>query len=295
MTERASDSDGSEVGLSAAADEEVVEIGSDLDEDMSHDEPTPRQADNSAGPTTAPVATDEPRPPAQQAPSADLDNLDPNTATDREKHLLADYTRKSQANAEARKANEATAARLEALEARLTAQQAAPPAQAQDPLAALRATLTEEESRALDLVQTLNQHTMGSRLETYEQRQAQSENVIKALAVHLLQNRANESNEAAQSAREKYPDIDAYAAQVNALSAVQNPATQRPYTPTEAYELIRGIAAQKSADLSASDQLVRAGAASQTTPASPVPVSPTGGSELSTGEVMDGLKQLGFG
>jgi len=292
MTERASDSDGSEVGLSAAADEEVVEIGSDLDEDMSHDEPTPRQADNSAEPTTAPVATDEPRPPAQQAPSADLDNLDPNTATDRERHLLADYTRKSQANAEARKANEATAARLEALEARLNA----PPAQqAQDPLAALRATLTEEESRALDLVQTLNQHTMGSRLETYEQRQAQSENVIKALAVHLLQNRANESNEAAQAARERYPDIDAYAAQVNALSSVQNPATQRPYTPTEAYELIRGIAAQKSADLSASDQLVRAGAASQTTPASPVPVSPTGGSELSTGEVMDGLKQLGFG
>tara|TARA_R110002020_G_scaffold433508_2_gene643598 strand:- start:893 stop:1771 length:879 start_codon:yes stop_codon:yes gene_type:complete len=292
MTERASDSDGSEVGLSAAADEEVVEIGSDLDEDMSHDEPTPRQADNSAEPTTAPVATDEPRPPAQQAPSADLDNLDPNTATDRERHLLADYTRKSQANAEARKANEATAARLQALEARLNA----PPAQqAQDPLAALRATLTEEESRALDLVQTLNQHTMGSRLETYEQRQAQSENVIKALAVHLLQNRANESNEAAQAARERYPDIDAYAAQVNALSSVQNPATQRPYTPTEAYELIRGIAAQKSADLSASDQLVRAGAASQTTPASPVPVSPTGGSELSTGEVMDGLKQLGFG
>lgn len=292
MTERASDSDGSEVGLSAAADEEVVEIGSDLDEDMSHDEPTPRQADNSAEPTTAPVATDEPRPPAQQAPSADLDNLDPNTATDRERHLLADYTRKSQANAEARKANEATAARLQALEARLNA----PPAQqAQDPLAALRATLTEEESRALDLVQTLNQHTMGSRLETYEQRQAQSENVIKALAVHLLQSRANESNEAAQAARERYPDIDAYAAQVNALSSVQNPATQRPYTPTEAYELIRGIAAQKSADLSASDQLVRAGAASQTTPASPVPVSPTGGSELSTGEVMDGLKQLGFG
>jgi len=292
MTERASDSDGSEVGLSAAADEEVVEIGSDLDEDMSHDEPAPRQADNSAGPTTAPVATDEPRPPAQQAPSADLDNLDPNTATDRERHLLADYTRKSQANAEARKANEATAARLQALEARLNA----PPAQqAQDPLAALRATLTEEESRALDLVQTLNQHTMGSRLETYEQRQAQSEDVIKALAVHLLQNRANESNEAAQAARERYPDIDAYAAQVNALSSVQNPATQRPYTPTEAYELIRGIAAQKSADLSASDQLVRAGAASQTTPASPVPVSPTGGSELSTGEVMDGLKQLGFG
>jgi|TARA_R100001530_G_scaffold97948_2_gene68102 uncharacterized coiled-coil protein SlyX len=292
MTERASDSDGSEVGLSAAADEEVVEIGSDLDEDMSHDEPTPRQADNSAEPTTAPVATDEPRPPAQQAPSADLDNLDPNTATDRERHLLADYTRKSQANAEARKANEATAARLQALEARLNA----PPAQqAQDPLAALRATLTEEESRALDLVQTLNQHTMGSRLETYEQRQAQSEDVIKALAVHLLQNRANESNEAAQAARERYPDIDAYAAQVNALSSVQNPATQRPYTPTEAYELIRGIAAQKSADLSASDQLVRAGAASQTTPASPVPVSPTGGSELSTGEVMDGLKQLGFG
>ena len=292
MTERASDSDGSEVGLSAAADEEVVEIGSDLDEDMSHDEPTPRQADNSAEPTTAPVATDEPRPPAQQAPSADLDNLDPNTATDRERHLLADYTRKSQANAEARKANEATAARLQALEARLNA----PPAQqAQDPLAALRATLTEEESRALDLVQTLNQHTMGSRLETYEQRQAQSENVIKALAVHLLQNRANESNEAAQAARERYPDIDAYAAQVNALSSVQNPATQRPYTPTEAYELIRGIAAQKSADLAASDQLVRAGAASQTTPASPVPVSPTGGSELSTGEVMDGLKQLGFG
>jgi hypothetical protein len=292
MTERASDSDGSEVGLSAAADEEVVEIGSDLDEDMSHDEPTPRQADNSAEPTTAPVATDEPRPPAQQAPSADLDNLDPNTATDRERHLLADYTRKSQANAEARKTNEATAARLQALEARLNA----PPAQqAQDPLAALRATLTEEESRALDLVQTLNQHTMGSRLETYEQRQAQSENVIKALAVHLLQSRANESNEAAQAARERYPDIDAYAAQVNALSSVQNPATQRPYTPTEAYELIRGIAAQKSADLSASDQLVRAGAASQTTPASPVPVSPTGGSELSTGEVMDGLKQLGFG
>ena len=161
MTERASDSDGSEVGLSAAADEEVVEIGSDLDEDMSHDEPTPRQADNSAEPTTAPVATDEPRPPAQQAPSADLDNLDPNTATDRERHLLADYTRKSQANAEARKANEATAARLQALEARLNA----PPAQqAQDPLAALRATLTEEESRALDIVQTLNQHTMGSRL-----------------------------------------------------------------------------------------------------------------------------------
>ena len=206
--------------------------------------------------------------------------------------MLADYTRKSQANAEARKANEATAARLQALEARFNA----PPAQqAQDPLAALRATLTEEESRALDLVQTLNQHTMGSRLETYEQRQAQSENVIKALAVHLLQNRANESNEAAQAARERYPDIDAYAAQVNALSSVQNPATQRPYTPTEAYELIRGIAAQKSADLSASDQLVRAGAASQTTPASPVPVSPTGGSELSTGEVMDGLKQLGFG
>ena len=294
MTERASDSDTGEVGLSAAAEEEPVELGSDLDEDMSHDEPTPRQADNSAEPTTAPVATDEPRPPAQQAPSADLDSLDPTTATDRERHLLADYTRKSQANAETRKSLQATAQRLQAMETRMQ-QQGTAPAQEQDPLATLRASLTADETRALDLVQTLNEHTMGSRLEAYESRQNQAENVIKALATHLLQGRVQESNQEAQAARDKYPDIDAYTAQVNALTSVSNPATKRAYTPTEAYELIRGIAAQKSAELAVSDNLVRAGAASQTTPASPVPVAPTGGPELSTGEVMDGLKQLGFG
>lgn len=277
---------GHDAGAPAAEpEEEFVDLAADLDEDLSA-EPPPPAPDNRAEPSPSPAA-----PANGQRPIPNLDQLDPNQASEREKHLLADYTRKTQGIADTRRSQEDQQRRMDQLESRLNSQLA--PAHTDDPLAPLRATLNEDEERALDVIQELNKRTLGSQLDQIQQRSGQMETVVKALATHILHSRTEAANSQAAEARELYPDIDAYQEQVSALTAVTNPATTQPYTPSEAYRLIRGIAAERSAQLSASDATVRRGAAATTTPASAVPATPAGG-ELTTGEVVDGLKQLGF-
>jgi len=290
MTESTtSDSTASEAGAPAAADDDQFDLAADLDEAIGTEpEPSPQPADNGAGPAAAPQRA----PDAVPAQQADLDQIDPNSATERERNLLADYTRKSQHNAEVRRALEAQQGRLDQREARLSARPEPDP-NTTDPLSALRATLNEGEQRALDVVQAINEATMGKQLEGFGSRFETVENVVRALATQLIQERTRSANTQADEARAVYPDIDAYADQVNALTAVTNPATKAHYTPQEAYELVRGISASRSAELNQSDTAARVEAAVATQGNSSIPVSDPGG-EYSTNQVLTELKKLGF-
>ena len=194
MAEQQADSVGTESD-SAVADAEVeVDFGADLDEDMLGDEPRPPASDNSAALAPVRGAPDEPRPPASAAPQqvaniTDLDQLDLTTASEREKHLIADYHRKTQLIGDQRRENHRIAAELRAREDRLIAGER-PASQADDPLAPLKATLNEDDAKALDVIQELNRRTIGTQLEGLVERNQKVEGVLPALVKHQVKNQA---------------------------------------------------------------------------------------------------------
>ena len=225
----------------------------------------------------------------------DLDEVsDPSVLSDGDQRQLRDYHAKRRRDSEATRAAEQRAQQAEVQLARLQGQQEVVASQQEevDPLATLRSSLSEDEGRALDIVQEINRLTTGDKLNNYDKRFQMVENVVKQLAANVIQNRAQEVNAVAQEARAKYPDIDQYKAQVGALSAVVNPATGQNYTPTEAYELVTGRAQQQSQALHGQHRDTRN--ANATRPSSPVHASPSDG-QLSDNQLLAGMQELGFG
>jgi len=163
----------------------------------------------------------------------------------------------------------------------------------EDPFAGVRARLGPEEQGALDIMREVVKTDVGQRVETQGQQVEQLTNAVRQLAVHIVQQSAQAQNTAAQDARRQYPDIDQYQAQVSALTAVPNPATRKNYTPAEAYELLTGIAGQKSAQLQAGQKRVRRNAAGNAS-STPSVAADNGSGALSETELASKLAALGL-
>ena len=182
------------------------------------------------GPVDSPEAPSAPKQESSTTQEIDLDTLDPSTlpADDQPlaKRLQADYTRKRQADAAA--AEERTV-RLDQLERRLNqrvdllAKGEQP--NATDELSDIRSRLNEDESRAIDVIDQIDQARNGKFREETSQKFDQMTQIIQKLVQMNLGQMGQQAQTEVASLREQYPDIDQFKPQTDALMTVQNPAT----------------------------------------------------------------------
>ena len=277
------------------ADSEVIDLGADLESPSEAPtiEGSVSSDSTSAGRATTAGAPDRP---ASIDIDADLESI-PEALRPMARQLKGSYTQKSQEVATQRRENEGLQQRLQMatlqnqqndLSARVDAT-----SPEEDPFAGVRARLGPEEQGALDIMREVVKTDVGQRVETQGQQVEQLTNAVRQLAVHIVQQSAQAQNTAAQDARRQYPDIDQYQAQVSALTAVPNPATRKNYTPAEAYELLTGIAGQKSAQLQAGQKRVRRNAAGNAS-STPSVAADNGSGALSETELASKLAALGL-
>jgi len=277
------------------ADSEVIDLGADLESPSEAPtiEGSVSSDSTSAGRATTAGAPDRP---ASIDIDADLESI-PEALRPMARQLKGSYTQKSQEVAAQRRQNETLQQRLQMatlqnqqndLSARVDAT-----SPEEDPFAAVRARLGPDEQGALDIMREVVKTDVGQRVETQGQQVEQLTNAVRQLAVHIVQQSTQAQNTAAQDARRQYPDIDQYQAQVNALTAVPNPATRKNYTPAEAYELLTGISGQKSAQLQAGQKRVRRNAAGNAS-STPSVAADNGSGALSETELASKLAALGL-
>ena len=277
------------------ADSEVIDLGADLE---SPSEAPTIEGSVSSDSTSARRATTAGAPdrPASIDIDADLESI-PEALRPMARQLKGSYTQKSQEVATQRRQNETLQQRLQLatlqnqqndLSARVDAS-----SPEEDPFAAVRARLGPDEQGALDIMREVVKTDVGQRVETQGQQVEQLTNAVRQLAVHIVQQSTQAQNTAAQDARRRYPNIDQYQAQVNALTAVPNPATRKNYTPAEAYELLTGISGQKSAQLQAGQRKVRRNAAGNAS-STPSVAADNGSGALSETELASKLAALGL-
>ena len=293
-----SDSDSGTGTTSADSADETFDLGGDLDEDLSSPEqpvltdssPAPRTTESGAPEQTVDLNTTE------------IDKLPPEVQPIA-RELKGDYTRKRQTDAEVARSVRAFGQQVTAREQQVTAREQAlmnravaansTSADEDDPFAGIRSTLTEDEARGLDIVDQVVQLKHGKAVEDLRAQFDGQQKAIQTLTVALLRQAAAGANQTAAEARQQYPDIDQYKDQVNALTAVVNPATTQRYTPTEAYELVTGRAQVASNNLALSDLGTRTASARSTTGTSTA-AADSGIGELNSTELSQGLKSLGF-
>jgi hypothetical protein len=277
------------------ADSEVIDLGADLE---SPSEAPTIEGSVSSDSTSVRRATTAGAPdrPASIDIDADLESI-PEALRPMARQLKGSYTQKSQEVATQRRQNETLQQRLQMatlqnqqndLSARVDAT-----SPEEDPFAAVRARLGPDEQGALDIMREVVKTDVGQRVETQGQQVEQLTNAVRQLAVHIVQQSTQAQNTAAQDARRQYPNIDQYQAQVNALTAVPNPATRKNYTPAEAYELLTGISGQKSAQLQAGQKRVRRNAAGNAS-STPSVAADNGSGALSEAELASKLEALGL-
>jgi len=286
-----SDSDSGTGTTSADSADESFDLGGDLDEDLSSPE-LPALTDSSPAPRTTESGV--------PAPNVDLETTEidklPPEAQPIVRELKGDYTRKRQADAEVARSVQAREQQVTAREQALMNRAVAAnsnSADEDDPFAGIRSTLTEDEARGLDIVDQVVQLKHGKAVEDLRAQFDSQQKAIQTLTVALLRQAAAGANQTAAEARQQYPDIDQYKDQVNALTAVVNPATTQRYTPTEAYELVTGRAQVASNNLALSDLGTRTASARSTTGTSTA-AADSGIGELNSTELSQGLKSLGF-
>jgi hypothetical protein len=226
----------------------------------------------------------------------DLDTLDPSTLPEGDqalaKRLQADYTRKRQADAQA--ADERTA-RLDQLEQRLNqrvdllAKGEQPDA---DPLSDIRSRLNEDESRAIDVIDQIDNARNGKFREETSQKFNQMTQIIQKLVQMNLGQLGQQAQTEVATLREQYPDIDQFKPQTDALMTVANPATGNRYTRKEAYEALKGLAAAESRKLDQQHQSARR----QPTVARPANMTAAmDGGTISDNDLSAAIQSLGFG
>ena len=286
-----SDSDSGTGTTSADSADESFDLGGDLDEDLSSPE-LPALTDSSPAPRTTESGVPAPN---VDLETTEIDKLPPEVQPIA-RELKGDYTRKRQTDAEVARSVQAREQQVTAREQALmnravTANSNS--ADEDDPFAGIRSTLTEDEARGLDIVDQVVQLKHGKAVEDLRAQFDGQQKAIQTLTVALLRQAAAGANQTAAEARQQYPDIDQYKDQVNALTAVVNPATTQRYTPTEAYELVTGRAQVASNNLALSDLGTRTASARSTTGTSTA-AADSGIGELNSTELSQGLKSLGF-
>jgi hypothetical protein len=293
MTELVQTDSTEDVAADLGEDTGAIELGADLEapayEAPPGEETSQDPASTPPGRTTEKDASERPVEIPKQIGDVDVDSL-PAELQPLAKQLKGSHTRGMQALAEQRRAAEAQdQQRLEERVNRLES----PSPEESDPLTALRATLNVDEQRSLDVISEVSKMTVGKQVEEQTAKVDQLTEAVKRIAMHMIQGASTNASSAADQARAKYPDIDDYATQVNALVNVQNPATRQNYSLTEAYELIKGISAETSQNLQQEEETVRRAAAASTMPPSSVAADSDQGT-LSENELAAKLKSLGM-
>ena len=273
----------------------VIDLGADL-EAPSEAPPIEEPTSTDSAPADRATTADAPDRPASINIDADLESI-PEQLRPLARQLKGDYTQKSQALAQQQREVEALyqqqrIAAVEQQQQGLSARVDAASPEA-DPFAAVRARLAPEEQGALDTMREVIKADVGQTLTTQGQQVEQLTNAVRQLAVHVVQQATQAQNATAVAAREQYPDIDTYQAQINALTAVPNPATSKNYTPAEAYELVTGIAGQKSAQFQNGQKQVRRNAASNAS-SSPSVAAESDSGALSEAALVQKLEALGL-
>ena len=131
---------------------------------------------------------------------------------------------------------QATARQLEAQQQALNAQAAqaaqAPP---EDPYSGL----SEEQRSAVQAVREIVQLEQGGSVKTLQDAVSKQQQAIQLLGSHLQNQAVAGVNDEVVALRQQFgTDIDQYTDGIKALRNVPNPATQKPYTITEAYKML---------------------------------------------------------
>ena len=173
-----------------------------------------------------------------------------------------------------------------------------------DPIQQMRSGLSDDENRAIDTVQAIVQHQVGSELHAMRSQlqHLHQENEGLRNAHSGVQNFVSEqvqsrTRSAVQEAIDKHgDDVRRYGPQILHMlkgDAPPNMATGKPYTVTEAYEQLAGVTQQQADALRQADQQTRRSSKRAVASNASVDSSEDGG-PLSEAEVLNKLRGLGF-
>lgn len=276
-------SDNGQVDTEAAAIDDF-ELGEDLVDDS---DPVDLTSDN-ATPTVEIGST------SKSEESADLSKIDPKTASEPDRALLADYTRKTQQLGELRRQaqhtlQEAEQAKQSALQQRV--ENLENPT-SDDMFADIRSSLSSDESNALDVIAQVDDIKNGEFREAVASEVQQLRSMVQRLATVALSNMGQQAQAKTLGLREQYPDIDNFKDHIAALGKVNNPATGKKYSAEESYKMVKGIAISESQAL---DNRHRQTRRQPTTTPPATTATGNGNGQLSDNELTAAMNELGFG
>ena len=278
-----STSDNGQVTPEAAAIDDF-ELGEDL---VDESDPVDLTSDK-ATPTVEIGLTSE------SEEESDLSKIDPQTASEPNKRLLADYTKKTQALGELRRQaqntlQEAEQAKQDALQQRV--ENLENPT-SDDIFADMRSSLSSDESNALDVIAQVDDIKNGEFREAVASEVQQLRTMVQRLATVALSNMGQQAQAKVLGLREQYPDIDNFKDHIAALGKVNNPATGKKYSAEEAYKTVKGIAITESQAL---DNTHRQTRRQPTTIPPATTATGRGSGQLSDNELTAAMNELGFG
>ena len=132
-----------------------------------------------------------------------------------------------------------TARQLEAQQQALNARTAQAAQAAQAPPEDPYSGLSEEQRNAVQAVREIVQLEQGDSVKTLQDTVSKQQQAIQLLGGHLQNQAAAGVNDEVVALRQQFgADIDQYTDGIKALRNVPNPATQKPYTITEAYKML---------------------------------------------------------
>ena len=294
MSEAIQEDSDLEVGTpESAAEQQSFDLGGDLDEDL-------RPSDAAEDEPDAPAPSDS-EPAEKETPTAEFDPdafdwLRGDLANVPQEHrwranfartLRGESTRATQALREQEK-------QYKDLVTQMTDRLGAPQdASQQDPYADLRGQLGPEQAQALEVVREVIKREVGARLDALDEKSTTYEQALQMFSAQTSRQQVEAISQQVMEARQAYgADLDSYADQITALVKVANPATQRPYTVKQAYELVSGKAAQIAAEMDGQETEVRQKAARATRRAPVADAASDDGGEITDEELLTKVSGL---
>lgn len=173
-----------------------------------------------------------------------------------------------------------------------------------DPVQEMRQSLTDDENRAIDTVQAIVQHQVGSELQTMRgeldalrQENQKLRSGYSGVHNYVTEQVQHRTRGAVSEAINKYgEDVRNYGPQILHMlkgDAPPNPLTGKRYTVTQAYEQITGKTAQQAAGLRQADKQARRTSKRAVAANASVDTSEDAG-PLSEAEVLNQMQALGF-
>ena len=173
-----------------------------------------------------------------------------------------------------------------------------------DPVQEMRQSLTDDENRAIDTVQAIVQHQVGSELQTLRgdldalrQENQRLKSGYSGVHNYVTEQVQHRTRGAVAEAINKYgEDVRNYGPQILHMlkgDAPPNPLTGKSYTVTQAYEQITGKTAQQAAGLRQADRQARRTSKRAVAANASVDTSEDAG-PLSEAEVLNQMQALGF-